>query len=163
MENSFADKAEEWEAIYARHANTVYRVCFLYLKNKYDAEDMLQNTFIRLMNHSVDFQSENHEKAWLIKTATNLCKDFFKHWWQKTVSIDVVAEQGKEDSFEDNGLLDKVYALPEQIRISIYLYYYEGYKASEIATMIGKREATIRSNLHRGRQLLKIELEESER
>ena len=161
MDNSFADKAEEWEAIYARHADTVYRVCFLYMKNKYDAEDMVQNTFIRLMNKPVEFQSENHEKAWLITTATNLCKDFFRHWWQKTVGIDVVAEQGKEDTFQDDELLEKVFKLPDQIRVSIYLHYYEGYKTSEIAEIIGKKEATVRSNLHRGRQLLKIELEGS--
>ena len=159
MEESFALTNEQWEALYNRHADLVYRVCFLYVKNKYDAEDLVQNTFLRLFKKPMLFQSVEHEKAWLIKTASNLCKDFFRHWWQKTVGIDEILEPVAEERGEPDMLLEKVLALPRFHRISIYLYYYEGYKTTEISQMLGKKEATIRSYLHRGRQELKLELE----
>ena len=163
MGDSCVNTAEDWEALYIRHADTVYRICFLYVKNKYDAEDMVQNTFIRLMKAPVRFESAEHEKAWLIRTASNLCKDFYRHWWQKTVGIEEAAEQGEEDKQNDDILLSKVQALPKFFRISIYLYYYEGYQTPEIAQILGKKEATVRSYLHRGRQMLKLELEEEEK
>ena len=66
--------SEELQQIYERHVNTVYRVCFMFMKNRPDTEDMVQNTFIRLMKDKTVFESEEHEKAWLIRTATNLCR-----------------------------------------------------------------------------------------
>ena len=70
---------EELIQIYNRHVNTVYRVCFLYMKNKADTEDMVQNTFLRLMKSNVVFENAEHEKAWLIRTAINLCKGSFQN------------------------------------------------------------------------------------
>ncbi|MDF2885174.1 MAG: polymerase sigma factor, sigma-70 family, partial [Clostridiaceae bacterium] len=70
MGNSFVRTNKEVSEIYNRHVDTVYRVCILYMKNQHDTEDMVQNTFIRLMRDNTEFQSEEHEKAWLIRTAT---------------------------------------------------------------------------------------------
>ncbi len=64
--------------IFNRQVDTVYRICFSFVKNAADTEDMVQETFLRLLSRKVIFQSEEHEKAWLIVTASNLCKDFLK-------------------------------------------------------------------------------------
>ena len=125
MKGSLLRTNEELTQIYDRHVNTVYRVCFMYMKNRADTEDMVQNTFLRLMRDYTIFQNEEHEKAWLIRTATNLCKDHFKHWWSKTVGMDHVSDTGIDQNFTIDGNLEKVLALPPKYKTAIYLYYYE--------------------------------------
>ena len=157
VEDALVYTSEQWEEIYQRNVDTVYRVCFVYLKNRYDAEDAVQNTFLRLMGADVVFENPTHEKAWLIRTASNLCKDFYRHWWQKTVGLDAVAEKGEEaPPMEDDEVLRKVMALPRLQRLSILYFYYEGYSTGEIAVILDKKESTVRSYLHRGRNALKL-------
>jgi len=129
------------------------------MKNQHDTEDMVQNTFIRLMKDDTQFQSEEHEKAWLIRTATNLCKDHFRSWWSKRVSMDEVAELAVDDSLLSNDALKMVLELPDKYKTAVYMYYYEGYSTVEIAKILGKNESTIRGYLHTGRKLLKLEME----
>jgi len=129
------------------------------MKNQHDTEDMVQNTFIRLMGDRTVFQSEEHEKAWLIRTATNLCKDHFRHWWSKTVGMDKVDNKAVEQPYRTNENLEMVLALPPKYKTAIYLYYYEGYSTVEIAKMLRKSHSTIRGYLHTGRKLLRMEME----
>jgi len=150
---------EELIQIYNRHVKTVYRVCFMFMKNQSDTEDMVQNTFLRLMQDKTVFQSEEHEKAWLIRTATNLCKDHFKHWWSKTVGMDHVNDTAVNQEFVADSNLEMVLALPPKYKTPIYLYYYEGYSTVEIARILKKKESTVRSWLHKGRNLLRMEME----
>lgn len=159
MKSSLLRTNEELTRIYNRHVNTVFRVCFMYMKNQADTEDMVQNTFLRLMRDKTVFESEEHEKAWLIRTATNLCKDYFKHWWSKTVGIDRVADTAVTQTFEIDENLGKVLALPPKYKTPIYLYYYEGYSTVEIARILKKNQSTVRSWLYKGRNLLKMEME----
>ena len=149
---------EELSRIYDRHVDTVYRVCLMYMKNRHDTEDMVQNTFIRLMKDKTVFENEEHEKAWLIRTAINLCKDYFRSWWSKTVGLDKVAETADEPAGTD-GILEKLLTLPSKYRTAIYMYYYEGYSTVEIARILGKKQSTVRGYLHTGRKLLKMEME----
>ncbi|HHX24290.1 MAG TPA: RNA polymerase sigma factor [Thermoanaerobacterales bacterium] len=150
---------EELKQMYTRHVKTVYRVCFLYMKNKADSEDMVQNTFLRLMGDKTVFQSTEHEKAWLIRTAINLCKDYYRSWWSRTLGLDKALEASVEQGFEIDETLSKVLALPPKYKTALYLYYYEGYSTPEIAEMMGKPQSTVRSWLHTGRKRLKIEIE----
>lgn len=151
---------EELVEIYHRHINTVYRVCFLYMKNPHDTEDMVQNTFIRLMRNRPHFESSEHEKAWLIRTATNLCKDHFKSWWSRTVRMDKIPELASANhSIQLDDTLAKVLDLPAKYKTAIYMYYYEGYSSVDIAKILQKKEATIRGYLATGRKLLKLEME----
>jgi len=131
----------------------------MYMKNRHDTEDMVQNTFIRLMKDKTVFKSEEHEKAWLIRTATNLCKDHFRNWWSKTVGIDKATEKVIEQPFVTDEYYEIIMALPPKYKTAIYLYYYEGYSTVEIAKILGKKESTIRSHLHTARKLLKMEME----
>ncbi len=159
MKSSLLRTNEELLQIYNRHVNTVYRICFMFMKNRPDTEDMVQNTFIRLMKDKTVFKSEEHEKAWLIRTATNLCKDHFRHWWSKTVGINNVEEVAVEESFNVDSILEKVMELPSRYRTAVYLYYYEGYSTAEIAEILKKSQSTVRGYLHVARKLLKMEME----
>jgi len=160
LQSSLLRTNEELSEMYKRHVDTVYRVCYMYMKNGPDTEDMVQNTFIRLMRDKTVFLNAEHEKAWLIRTAGNLCKDSLKNWWrQKTVGIDDAAEVEVEQKFNTDSHLEKVMALPPKYKTAVYLYYYEGYSTTEIAKMLKKNQSTIRGYLHQGRKLLKMEME----
>jgi len=163
MEGSFVRTNEEISEIYNRHVDTVYRVWTLYMKNQHDTEDMVQNTFIRLMRDNTEFKSEEHEKAWLIRTATNLCKDFFRSWWRKTVTIGHVKEEIAVDGYiHIDDTIKKVMELPLKYRTTLYMYYYEGYSTIEISRILEKNVSTIKGYLYKGRKLLKIEMEGEE-
>lgn len=162
MKSSLLRTDEELSQLYDRHVNTVYRVCFMYMKNRHDTEDMVQNTFIRLLKDQTTFENTEHEKAWLIRTATNLCKDFFKQWWRRKVSLKNESIEMSKAPFIIDETLEKVMALPSKYKIAIYMYYYEGYTTVDIARVLHKKESTIRSHLYTARQRLKIEIKRDE-
>jgi|SRR5690625_2990185 len=159
MKNSPLQSNEGFIQIYHRHVDMVYRICFIYMKNKYDTEDMVQNTFIRLMNHDITFENYEHEKAWLIRTATNLCKDHFKSWWKKRVRINNNVSDKRQETFVIDGTLKKVLSLPPKYKAVIYMYYYEGYSTVDIAHILNKNESTIRGQLLTARKRLKAMIE----
>lgn len=147
--------------IYERHADNIYRLCYSYMKNSQDAQDALQNTFVKLMRAEKEFDSVNHEKAWLIVTAGNTCKDMLKSWWHKTtVSYDDNIAEDMAGSEDDRELMEEILALPTNIRVSIYLHYYEGYSSAEIGKLMKKGDGTVRGYLKKGRKLLKERLGE---
>lgn len=149
---------EEIAEIYYRHVDTVYRVCFSYMKNTADTEDMVQETFLKLLSIEKAFESENHEKAWLIVTAANTCKDELRRRKRR-------AEHSREylpgensgiaPDEKDNSVLNAILELSVKYKEVVYLYYYEGYQTPEIAGMLHRPEATIRTWLSRARKLLK--------
>ncbi|MDE6530509.1 MAG: RNA polymerase sigma factor [Lachnospiraceae bacterium] len=146
---------EEIEKIYNRQFDTVYRVCFFFMKNAVDAEDMVQETFLKLISCEKQFESEEHEKAWLIVTASNTCKDELRRWKRKLEKISIFSSQENIVQKEDDKVLEWVMELPVKYKQVIYLYYYEGYRTSEIADMLHCPESTVRNQLLRGRKLLK--------
>lgn len=141
--------------IYSRQFDTVYRVCFSYMKNAEDAEDMVQETFLKLISCEKQFESEEHERAWLIVTASNTCKDELRRWKRRLENIRLFSKQENTAQKEDDRVLEWVMALPVKYKQVIYLYYYEGYRTSEIASMLHCSESTVRNQLLRGRRLLK--------
>lgn len=145
-------------AIYDRQVDAVYRVCYAFMKNKAEAEDMTQETFLRLMSCNQEFENERHEKAWLIVTASNLCKDSLKKWWRKNEDIDDYQNILHEEKDMDNYVLDAILRLPEDYKAAVYMYYYEGYTTAEIAGHEGVAEGTVRSRLSRARKMLQTML-----
>lgn len=155
MLNTKLREENEIIEIYERHVDMVYRICYSYLKNTMDTEDMVQNTFIKILDQAVVFEGPEHEKAWLIVTAKNLCKNHLRHWWQKRENIeDEIYKIQVDDKVEDI-VLESVMKLPEKYRVTIYLYYYEGYDSNEIGKLMNKPSSTIRNYLLRGRDRLK--------
>lgn len=146
--------------IYERHADNIYRLCYSYLKNPEDARDALQNTFVKLMKTEKEFESVDHEKAWLIVTAGNTCKDMLKSFWKRKVTVNDEAFSNISVCDEDRELLEAVLSLPLKYRISLYLHYYEGYTSAEIGKLIKKGDGTVRGYLSKGREILKERLGE---
>lgn len=144
--------------IYERNVDTVYRLCFSYMKNRDDALDAMQNTFCRMIESGKNFESPEHEKAWLIVAASNVCKNILKQWWRRNVSILESDSFDKGESGPDRELLMVILKLPVKYRIPIYLFYYEGYNSAQIGEMLGKSDTTIRGYLKKGRELLKKEV-----
>ena len=147
----------KFKEIYDRNVNNVFRICYSYMKNKHDAEDVVQDVFVQLIRKNPNFENERHERAWLIVTASNLCKNNLKSWKRKQESIQDYEGELHQEIKEDN-TINIVLNLPEKYKTVIYLYYYEGYSSIEIAKAIDKKESTVRSLLKRGRDILKIKI-----
>ena len=146
---------KEFIAIYNRHVDTVYRLCFSFMKNKADAEDLVQETFLKLLSEGKVFENERHEKAWLIVTASNLCKDSLKKWWRRNENIEDIQTLGYEQSFADPAIMKAILSLKADYKTAVYMFYYEGYTTAEIAGHLHCPEATVRSRLSRARAQLR--------
>lgn len=145
-----------------KYGDMVLRIAYTYLKNRADAEDIVQDVFLRIIDKKPSFNDENHEKSWLIRATINMCKNKVNMFWNKNkCSIDDVQEFAVSDKYNtDTSVFQAVMALGEKYRVVVYMYYYEGYSTPEIANVIGKSETTIRSLLHRARNKLKDMLKE---
>lgn len=147
------------EKFVKKYADLVYRVAFTILKNKENAEDVFQDVFMKLCTGNISFFSEEHEKAWIIKVTKNQCLDFLKRSSNKPK--DELNENLVVENKDDKGyILEEVMKLPEKFRILIYLFYFEGYKISEIASILDENESTLKSRLVKARELLKERLKE---
>lgn len=149
---------KEIAEIYNRQVDTVYRICYSFMKNTQDTEDMVQETFLRLLSSGVGFVSKEHEKAWLIVTASNLCKDSLKKWWRKTEDISDPTLGLQQPPFEIDEVLAAILKLPQDQKTVVYMYYYEGYSTKDIAGYLRCPHATVRSRLSRARKALKDKL-----
>lgn len=148
--------------IFARHVKTVYRLCYSYLGNAADAEDATQATFMKLVVAPKEFADAEHEKAWLLTCAANVCKDELKSA-RRARAADMPPDlEDQRSPVESNDVLEAVLALPEQYKDCVYLYYYEGYKTGEIAAMTNIPPSTIRNRLSDARAILRRVLEEGE-
>ncbi|MBQ5319219.1 MAG: sigma-70 family RNA polymerase sigma factor [Oscillospiraceae bacterium] len=149
----------EIKRLYEKYFDTVYRICFLYMKNEADAADIVQDVFCRMIKRSPVFDSDEKAKAWLIVTASNCCKTLLKKWWYKLTEYNEA--MGKEKTeMSDNSVLTAVWELDKKYSLPVYLYYYEGYKTAEIAEILNEKQSTIQTRLAKARELLRLELEE---
>jgi len=152
----YTDK--EIAGIYERHKMTVYRVCFAYMKNPADTEDTVQDTFFQLIKAGTTFENDEHEKAWLIRTASNLCKNKLRHWWRRRVSWEDQEELQGNGNIGIDEILIAVMELPDKYKTPVYLYYYEGYDSAEISRILGKPPSTVRNYLYEARKMLRVRL-----
>ena len=141
------------------YGDMVWRVCMVHLKNRDDAQDILQNVLLKFAQHTRPFQSPEHEKAWLIVTARNECKNQLKHWWRTHRESEEAMEKLTWEQPVDGELWDAVLTLPQHQRMALYLCYYQGYTAREAAEIMGKNPSTVRTWLAQGRKKLKEVLE----
>ncbi len=139
------------------YADTVKRICVVYLKNMADTEDIFQNVFMKYYKSSAQFESEEHKKAWFIRVTINECKDLLKSFFRKnSVSMDELSEIKAEETLNENEhVREAVLKLSEKYKIAIYLHYFEGYSAVEIGKILNKNTNTIYTLLARGREQLK--------
>ena len=144
-----------------KYSQMLFRICYSILCNKHDAEDALQETFLRYMTKAPLFKDSEHEKAWLIKVATNISKNMARfnsrHAFE---NLDELRNIGISD--DDRDIFELIMRLPAKYKIVLDLYYIEGYKANEIADITNTSPVAVRKRLQYGRKMLKLELERSD-
>ena len=156
--NNQTNRDREIVRIVETYSDMLMRIALNRVNSIAEAEDIVQSTFERLMKRQPRFETREHEKAWLIKTAIRICIDEARRASRRT-SVPLneeIAAAYSEESFE---LLETVRRLPEHDRDAVYLYYYEEYTIREIAKILGEREGTTRSRLSRARKKLRAIME----
>ena len=150
---------EELAGLYRRRVGIVYQICLMLLKNVPDAEDACQTVFRKVLEQSEPFRDPEHERAWLIATARNECRNQLKHWWRTRRAGEEALETIPWEAPEDGEVWQALLSLPERERTALYLHYYQGYSTEETADLMGTKPATLRTWLFRARGKLKQRLE----
>ena len=141
------------EAIIKKHQNKLYRTALAIMGSKADAEDVVQDAFIKLFVKQQEFESADHEAAWLIRVTVNLCKNRLRSsWWRRTVPLLDTYPAMNDGQL---GIMQAIVALPAKYRGVIHLFYYEGYSTKEIAEITTQSESAVRQQLTRARRKLK--------
>lgn len=136
------------------YGNSLYRLCSVMTGNREDAQDAVQDCFLRYITKAPDFSDYEHEKAWLIRVASNICHDILRSRRRTSfVSLDEIRNLGtSEDNAQILGLL---ISLEEKYRIVMHLHYVEGYKTDELSALLGISSAAVKKRLQRGREALR--------
>lgn len=144
---------QQYNEIVENYSDMIFRIAYQYLFNKYDAEDIVQEVFVKLLTKRVIFKDKEHIKSWLIRVTINQCLDYKKSLTKKST----VPIENMEIPFEqkEGEILEELQLLKEDERNVLYLYYYEGYKIKEIAKILKQKQNTINSKLTRARKKLK--------
>jgi RNA polymerase sigma-70 factor (ECF subfamily) len=142
-----------------KHENRLYRIALAITGNISDAEDIVQEVFLRAYERAPAFESEEHEKAWLMRVTVNLCNSQWRSPWRKRRGMLLDSYPASEP--KQHELLEQIMLLPTKYRTVIHLFYYEGYSIKDIAELTGYKESTVRSHLTRARQKLKSVLKHS--
>ncbi len=150
---------EEMNRAVEMYADMVRRICLVHLKNMHDTEDVFQNVFLKYMLYKDSFENEEHEKAWLVRVTVNACTDWLRSLSRRRwIPLESLLEEGNAPDNASWEVMEAVLQLPEKYRRVIYLFYYEGYSAVEIAGILGKKENTIYTWLSRARGILREKL-----
>ena len=150
---------QEVNSAIEQYSDMILRLCMVYLKNSADAEDIFQTVFLKYALYAKPFESADHEKAWLIRVTSNACKDLLRNFFRtRTVSMEELRDESTDLSSEQFAVMEAVWSLPKQYRDVIYLHYYEGYTAPEIAGILKRNPNTVYTHLHKGKELLRESL-----
>lgn len=144
---------KELERYILSYRSTVYRLAYSYLKNREDAEDISQEAFLRLYKCTQSFAADENVKAWLIRVTVNLCKNLLKSSWRRSRGELITEAAAPENG--SYGMSEYIQRLKPEYSTVLYLYYYEGYSAKEIAQICRLTSVAVRTRLSRGREKLK--------
>lgn len=150
--------AREAERLVNTYSDLILRLSWTYLRSTQDGEDICQTVLLKLLTGAEAFDSPEHERAWIIRTTVNACKDELRSFRRKVIPLEAAAETAAPEPPRSE-VLDAVMALPVKYREAIYLFYYEGYSIDEIAALTGRSGAAVSAHLSRGRKKLKTMLE----
>ena len=148
----------ELERLADRFAPAVYRLAYARTGSRADAEDVMQETFLRLVRARPELRDDEHAKAWLLRVAANCAGDLLRAPWRRALPLEEAGSLA-QPAPEPDGTLEAVLSLPPRYRAPVHLYYYEGYSVAEIAAILRKSQETVRTRLHRARGMLRLELE----
>ena len=136
-----------------RYGDMVYRLALAQTHSSHDADDVFQEVFLRYLRAAPVFREEEHRKAWLLRVTVNCCKKLHGSFWRRHMVA--LSEALPAQNPEEGELLGLLEGLPQKYRAVLHLYYYEGYATEEIAAILGRSPGTVRSQLSRGRALLR--------
>lgn len=154
---------EQCQELVNRYADTIFRLAYSYLKNRADAEDVMQETLLKRCLERKPFASPEHEKRWLLRVASNECKRILRSPWRKrTGPLDDAEEAAVFDEPAQSELFRQVMSLPPKYRAAIYLHYYEGWPVQDIAELLHAKASTVQTWLMRARGQLYNQLQEAE-
>ena len=149
------------EETFEKYGDRLFSAAFSICQNRADADDAVQGALIRYYSLGKEFESEAHLKAWLLRVAINRAKDITASFWHRnTVDWEDYMDELAFEAPEDSRLFEAVMRLPGKYRTVIHLFYYEGYAVQEIADILRRSQGTVKSQLNRGRKLLKNMLQE---
>lgn len=152
---AFARAVEEY-------GDTLFRVAYSCLRNRSDAQDVMQETLLKFYMEKKPFQSPQHEKRWLIRVAVNESKKLLRSAWRRrSVPLEERDEAVTFDTLAQQALFEEVMALPPKYRLAVYLYYYESFSVRQIAEALGANPSTVQTWLMRARGLLRESLQEA--
>ena len=157
--NPFRNEKQEFETAYGLYADMLYRLSFSYMKNKEDAEDVVQEVFTKYFCGIHLPMNPEQEKAWFLRVTINQCHDILrKKAYRMHASLDEVTEVATEEN-QNGYLYDALQELPEKYRGVVILHYLEGYSVEEIAKILQLSASAVKMRLKRGREFLKESLE----
>lgn len=160
MKQSSVRPTDDIETILNRYGDMLYRLCIVMLKNESDAEDVIQETIIKFYQKAPTFENCEHEKAWLIRVATNKCRDLLR-FRGRNLPMEEAHLPMVADESPNSGILEALADLPEKYRLVLTLYYIEEYRIEDVAKIIRRTASAVKMRLHKGRKLLeKVYLEE---
>lgn len=161
MQKKHNKSESEIKELVEKYTSLIFRVSYCILGNRDDAEDAVQDAFLKYLTKAPEFESEEHRKAWLIRVTTNISKNMMMFRIRKeTVNLEEVKDIGIcENDYET---FEMIMSLPAKYKVVMTLYYIEGYKSKEIAEIIGIKEEAVRKRLQKGREILRklFEMEE---
>ena len=153
------ERSNRLEELVTKHENPLSRAALAILGDVQEAEDAVQDTFLRYLEKRPQFRDGEHEKAWFIRVTINACKDQLRSFFRRqTVPLEAAAEQAAPDGTRHREVLEAVLSLPRRCRDIVYLHYYEGYTAPEIGRMLGRNVNTVYTLLTRSKKLLREKL-----
>ena len=146
----------EFEKILRKYGDSIYRIALVHTQNEMDAQDIVQEVFLKFARNASQFQSDEHIKAWLIRVAINMCTDLKRSAWnRKTTELNDECLPAEEFTTAESELYQAVMSLPVKYKDVIHLFYYEGYSIKEISRITEQKENAVKTQLSRGRVLLK--------
>lgn len=148
--------SDRLEELVNKYENTLYRAALAILGTVPEAEDAVQETFLRFLQARPNFRDLSHEKAWLLRVTANICKDVLRDR-QRHPTVELLDVYPAPNA-ETGDLLEAVLELPPDQRAAVHLFYYEGYSTGEIGKILGRRPGTVRSDLSRAREALRQKL-----
>jgi len=142
--------------VYEQYAQMLFKVAYLFVGNPHDAEDILQDVFMKRLYKAPPFQNADHEKAWLLRVAINASKNILKSR-KRFIAFDEATLQGQAQTY-DNSTIYEILRLPLKYKAAIHLHYYEGYSVREIAHILQISQSAVKMRLARARDILKFQL-----
>lgn len=156
-------REEDIERVVHTYSTMLLRFTMHHVKEEAQAQDIVQNVFLKYMEKQPAFIDEEHEKAWLLRVASNMCKDFLRHWWNRKRKIISMNDTQFVMKMENEySVLEEVRKLSFHQRNAIYLFYFEDYSMKEIAQIFHVKEGTVSSWLTRARKHLRKQMEGEE-